>query len=64
MCTTRFPVEITALVTNHSNNSPSVLGPELGLQGPVCSSIEGLVVITVASLTVCKGSAVHMCGAV
>ena len=51
LCTTRFPVEITALVTELSHNGLSVLGLELGLQSPVCHGIEVLVVITVASLT-------------
>lgn len=47
----RFAVEITALVTKLSNNGLSVLELELGLQSPVCNSVEGFVVITVASLT-------------
>lgn len=46
-----FPVEITPLGAKPSNNGHSVPGPEPGLQSTVCSGLEGLMAIRVATLT-------------
>lgn len=46
-----FPVETTPLGTKPSNHGHSVPRPELGLQSTVCSGLEGLMAVRVATLT-------------
>lgn len=46
-----FPVGITPLGAKPSNNGHSIPRPELGLQSPVCSGLEGLMAVRVTTLT-------------